>query len=387
MLLAPSRDRIRLLRIRFKTVSDSLFSSLRTAESSVRRWISALPTTTFAILLLSLMLIKTGLNFTPQPEGGVERDTWPAPSGHIGGSSYGFRAIIIYLDLEGFRQLATLGLVLTAVFVGLVIATFRRIFNGDVQKLGLLLVLSSPLVIVSFLNIGRYDIFVFIGAWLIAISQTKQIPTSIAAIGIILMIAGNPEHTAVAAAILLFMSSHPLLRPFRRQALAAFLAATIAVIVTSLWSASIGKDSRFTYWPDYVEASWATFSKALPLVLYSGYGILWGVVLLTLLITTRVQRVWLMIGFIAAPVFATATSLDQTRVFVGVTALPILALTLAWLMELQEASLPRHQVQRALLLGCVISLLLPSIEYTQNQVVRNPYEWFVYLQSVGLQFF
>ena len=325
--------------------------------------------------------------FHTPARGGVERETWPAPSGHIGGSSYGFRAIIIYLDLEGFRQLATLGLVLTAVFVGLVIATFRRIFNGDVQKLGLLLVLSSPLVIVSFLNIGRYDIFVFIGAWLIAISQTKQIPTSIAAIGIILMIAGNPEHTAVAAAILLFMSSHPLLRPFRRQALAAFLAATIAVIVTSLWSASIGKDSRFTYWPDYVEASWATFSKALPLVLYSGYGILWGVVLLTLLITTRVQRVWLMIGFIAAPVFATATSLDQTRVFVGVTALPILALTLAWLMELQEASLPRYQVQRALLLGCVISLLLPSIEYTQNQVVRNPYEWFVYLQSVGLQFF
>jgi len=30
---------------------------------------------------------------------------------------------------------------------------------------------------------------------------------------------------------------------------------------------------------------------------------------------------------------------------------------------------------------------LPSMEYTQNQVVRNPYEWFAYLQSVGLQFF
>lgn len=364
-----------------------VISSLRDAQSSISYRISTLSAWVFAAIVLLITIAKTGLNFTPHPEEGVARDIWPEPTGHGGGNSYGFRALIIYLDLQGYRQLALLGIILTTVFVVLVVVSLFALFKADVRKLGLLLVLSSPIVIICFSYIGRYDILVFIGAWLIAISCTRQIPTSLAALGIVVMISGNPEHALVSAFVLLLASFHPLLRPFRMRALATLITSTVIVTATSMWAGSLGAPTRFTYWPQYLEASWNAFFKATPIVLYSGYGILWSIVIMTIVVASRGQRMWLLLAFIAIPVAIVATTVDQTRVFVGVTALPMLALIIAWLLELQAASLSREQTSRVLLFACAISLLLPSIEYTQSQVVRNPYEWFLYLQSVGLQFF
>lgn len=366
---------------------DSVVAALRVADVRIRGRLSSVPTWVLSISIVGLMVLKTGLNFTPQPEGGIERDIWPAPSGHLGGSSYGMRAVIIYLDLRGFRELAAIGILLTFIFISLIVLSLRRAFQGDLRRIALVLTLSSPLVAIAFSYIGRYDIFVLIGAWLVAISHLGRLPRATTTLGISFMLLGNPEHTAVAGFILLMGSIHPLLRPYKSRAIAAFAAGAVAVVITAFWASLIGASSRLTYWPQYLQASWNNFFPNLPIVLYSGYAILWIVVMLTLAVATRKQRLVLIFALIAIPSAVVATTLDQTRVFVGLVALPISALTISWLQELDKAQLHPKQTSRLLVFTLALALLLPSIEVDQRGLVRGSYEWFAYLQSVGVQWF
>lgn len=332
------------------------------------------------------MALKTGLNFTPLSEGGIEADVWPAPSGHIGGSSYGMRALIIYLNLEGFREISLLGLALTLIFFVIVVSGCLRLFDRNISRLTLLFIIGGPPTIIALSYIGRFDIFVLTGSWLVALSVWRIHTVATASIGILLMLLGNPEHTAVAGFILLLLTVNPLLRLYRRPSAVTFFAGSAVTLMTSLWAASNGAESRITYWSTYLESSWANFFKNIPVVLYSGYAILLIVVVLSLISTSGAQRIIILIALFLIPTFAIATTLDQTRVFVGVSMLPIVALTLAWMNQLQQAGLNLATSERLVLFAAVAVVILPAIEVDQSGAIRSPYAWFSYLQSVGIQF-
>ena len=249
-----------------------------------------------------------------------------------------------------------------------------------------MLILGSPATIVALSYIGRFDILVLTGSWLVAVSVWQRHKAILATLGVVVMLLGNPEHTAVGGFVLLLLTLNPLLRNYRGVAIATFSAGTVVVIGTSLWAASIGIASRLTYWPNYLESSWTSFFKNLPVVIYSGFGVLLIVVLVTLFIASPKQRLIAVIALVFIPAIAVATTLDQTRVFVGVSVLPLLALTLVWMNQLQQATLPKRTIELLVLFGALAVLILPAIEVNQSGAIRSPYAWFAYVQSVGIQF-
>lgn len=369
-----------------RTGASPTLSRLQNQTQALARRLASIPYWLFAIVTVLAMILKTGLNFTPIPEGGIEREVWPAPSGHIGGSSYGMRALVIYLDLEGFREVSLLGLVLTATFLVVIALTVSSLFDRNLSRLALLLILGSPAVVVALSYIGRFDIFVLTGSWLVAVSVWQRHSVTLATSGIILMLLGNPEHTAVGGLVLLSLTFNPVLRNYRGVAITTFLAGAVMVVVTSVWAASVGAASRLTYWPNYLESSWANFFKNLPIVFYSGFGILFVIVLMTLLATSSRQRLVAVVALFVIPAIAVATTLDQTRVFVGVSVLPLTSLTLAWMHQLQEAKFPQITSGRLVLFAALAVLILPAIEVDQSGSIRSPYTWFSYVHSVGIQF-
>lgn len=332
--------------------------------------LSSTPLILFATVTWAVAAVKGGVNFVAPNVSALS--TFPVPEDSLTGTSYGLRTIAWILRIEsglGYQAVAALLVLLTMTIVTLVL---RRNLTGDESKVALMLIAAGSLGTVMLGNIGRPDVFVIAGASLLGIAGARG--ARVAAGGALIMVLGNPEQAALACTGYLMCC---LLLPWRPRLRGAVVAAALsasAAIFVALWARAEGVSSRVDYLDDFLGNSIYHFFHHWPLSLYAAYGALWIVVISAFLrcASTR-DRAVLAVATIAIPGLVTAVTLDQTRVFVGVSSVVAFALVVActpylttWMRRLGLPPLT------ATALAC---LLLPSLEVTYSGTLRLAYEW------------
>ena len=115
-----------------------------------------------------------------------------------------------------------------------------------------------------------------------------------------------------------------------------------------------------------------------PLVVYSGYGLIW-IAIIALLLSSRARDVAIFVSsLVLMPMLITALTVDQTRVWVGVTAL-------ASLITIRALAAKLRGINSSLIVGSaiIIGVFLPSLEVTYLGELRGPFAYMYFMIVQG----
>lgn len=189
---------------------------------------------------------------------------------------------------------------------------------------------------------------------------------SVVVAGAVLASLTHPEQALVAFASLLVLSLAPEFRSYRLRASIGSVAALTATVITSLWLAARGTESRAEFFFEWFIDAAAQFAGNTVLLVYSGWGVWWLLLLLAFGLLGRRGKTVIIISAILIPTAVTATTLDGTRVFVGVASAVGVALYAFLARSLQGSPDMTHAVNehgRALLgISFLAFLILPNLQ-------------------------
>ena len=335
------------------------------------RWLNSIPIWFYTVLVTVTIIVKSGLSFAA-----LNIDTFqnfPYPPDHWSALSYGMRLLVYGTGQKETLTFGVVGFLLTIVVIVLIAYSGWRSVDAVAGRLIILLAIVSPIGMVLFNRLGQNDVFMILGATVIAFFGPKIIPFLV---GLLLMFLGNPEQTIVALVTVLVLSFIPELRAWRRLAIAGILVGISAFIVLSVFARSVGSRTRIEYLPDYLSNSFYAFAANLPLSFYAFFGAFWLVLAGIILHFSRNSRIFLISGLIVIPIFVTMITVDQTRVFVGVTTLSVFILLKTYVPELKKYFDARGFEP---LLGAtfLVVVFLPIIDiWGTSGHARTPYLWF-----------
>lgn len=338
--------------------------------SSWQRRLGRLPMWGFALALICLAVIKGGFTINaliPEP-----LSNYPTPPSTFSSTSYGLRTLAWLLRMDYPGSYVVLGLIITAITLGFIAWAVPRVSQPDDSRIILVLILLGPITLILLNNIGRHDVLMILGGSILGLLGRNWIW---ALVGVMIMVLGNPEQSIVATVLLLSLTSMPQLRAWRAGAGLAVGVSALASITLGLWAHSVGVESRIGFITGLLGNSIYQFFGNFPLSVYAGYGIVWVVVIWVMRQASTSLR-WL-IGFalLAIPFAMTAITLDQTRVFVGLTTASIVAVLVISVPQMRQASIASGFVN-PLFWVFATGLFLPAIEVWSKGYVRVPYAWF-----------
>ena len=274
---------------------------------------------------------------------------------------------------DGDLAFGVVGFVL--VLFSIVFITFlaSRSFEPTVARIFLALVIVGPIGMILINRIGRNDVFVILGAVIFALHGRRFF---LLLIGLMLMLLGNPEQTVVAMSILLLISMMPQLRQWRMKAFAGLAVALVVFAPLWLLARSVGVKSRIEFLQEYLSNSFYAFAANLPLSLYAAFGAVWLILGWLFIKSSMRNRVWLLLALVVVPVMVTMITVDQTRVFIGVTTAAVVVLLKEYLPELVQQVADLNF--RPILAGSfIIVLFLPVIDiWGSSGHASTPYLWF-----------
>jgi hypothetical protein len=357
---------------------------VRLATVRLSRWLSRVPLAAYLLIVIALALFRSGIWFTPVPIEVIEENlrSFPQPFPWSESTSYGLRSLLWIFGVgtaEGSMQLTAIA---TASCIAVCILAVGMRFRGTALRLMLMVVILGPMTTVMLGNIGRNDMLLLTGSVIVACAVPGRQWPWLTVIGAALMVSGNPEQAVAASGALLVASLTSGLARYRKPAVVALGVCTAGFLLLQLRSASAGTDSRLGIFTDNLKASLKLFLSDAPLVTYSGYAALWLLVGYCMVNSSTKDRWLLALAFIAVPLLLTAMTLDQTRVWVGVSSLAILALAGSVARKDGEGN---PSTGSELLVGATFLafIFMPAIEVTFEGIVRMPLEW-VYALGVSL---
>lgn len=342
------------------------------------------------LALIVIAILKTGVvDMSSNPDQIREENTsFPNPSGILTPISYGMRIVNWTLTPETRFDNLLIGIgLLIAAFIALFLIVSRVEDPVERSFLAIVVVLGS-ITTVLLGNLGRNDIFLLLGSVLAATSIPMHrslgggVVTARVCIrfllGVLLMIMGNPEQTVVALILLLALTAAMNFRSVLPYALLGLSVSIVVYFLLASWASSYGAPNRFSLVDNFWSQSVQNFSLNFWLVIYSGFGVAW-VILAYLFLSSRLLDLLILIAtLVAMPIAVTALTVDQTRVWVGITAL-VSVVVVRWVSR-SVASQYRKEIIGSLL---VIALLLPSLEVTYLGEVRSPHDYVYFLITSG----
>jgi MFS family permease len=264
------------------------------------------------------------------------------------------------------------GFVLLVLTIFLITFLAGRKFNEIDARLFILLVVVGPIGLILFNRIGRNDSLMILGALIVVLGGLRFLYLLV---GLLIMLLGNPEQTVVAFGILLILSFIPQLKVWRRRAITGLAIALITFVGLSMLARSVESKSRLEYLPDYLNASFYAFAANLPLSLYAGYAAFWLIAAWIFVQVRGRSRLLLVLALVVAPVSVTIITVDQTRVFVGVTTLAVFVLLKSYIPQMREY-VNSLGFQPVLAGAVLIVLFLPVLDiWGTSGGVSTPYLW------------
>ncbi len=294
----------------------------------------------------------------------------PYPEDRLTGTSYGLRLIAWILRTESVTAYLVISIVLVAITMVVMPWALRRRMSSLDARAAILLVTSGSIGTILLGNIGRTDVLVLLGAALVGILGSRFRWTIS---GILIMLLGNPEQALVSSVIYCICCFTPKLRSRIRPALAGLLVAMAGTAVITVWTQVYGASGRVDYLGQFLGNSFYHFGRSWPLSLYAAYGVLWVVITFAIWTNVRWHRFLLISTGVLIPICVTAITLDQTRVFVGVSAATAFALVTTHVHDIRTQLTRLKLPVLVVTLGAV--LLMPSIEIDYRGTLRPSYEW------------
>ena len=346
---------------------DALVRELR----RIGDWLATLPLVVFVLLATLLAFLRSGFAFAPIFEEVLRENlsSFPRPVGSTEATSYGMRAVFWAFGVDSISQAHEYGLFVTVGCLVALLLVAGAAFRGIGLRLLVLAIVLGPIGTVSFGNIGRSDVLLLTGSIIVALSVHTRWMWWFTIAGALLMVAGNPEQALAAAVILVVLSTTTVMRRLRRPALVLLGLCVIGYAVTTAVSTSSGLLTRTGALQENLRAALELFLRNFPLVLYSGYTVLWVVVVYMLIRTRGWDRLATLVALIGLPLVLTATTLDQTRVWVGVSSLAVIALVG---VVVKDAHLDEDRTKASLILGSagLAFAFMPAVEVTFEGFAR-----------------
>jgi hypothetical protein len=343
----------------------SLARVFSTCETTLER----IPVFAIGLLAAFVAILKSGLAL--QLPYVWSSDSWPEPTSANEPLSYGFRAIGYLLDLKTESAFHVVSLIAVVCAVLLIAWAISSEVSGNAARWAAVLFLSGPWVWVLIGEVGRVDAITLAGAALLGV-KGRSLPWAIA--GTALMLLGNPEQAVVATCALLLISFVPALRAWRRGSLAAVLLAFVTWAALWTWARSLGVSGRGDLLIPNLKDSLELFFQNLPLVLYSGFGMLAIVVVWAIADNSGRARALVIFSALVIPITVTMITLDQSRVLVAIATAPLAVLTIRYAPDIYEAA--RRIVHFPITLLVAATLFLPAIEVVYPGDIRNPWEFY-----------
>jgi hypothetical protein len=238
------------------------------------------------------------------------------------------------------------------------------------KKLVITLFFFSQLQVIVFTEIGKFDLFLIMGATCLILfnSNTAKL------VGALLMTMGNFEQAIAAFFVLTIysLSSDNNLKTKKILMIttsAVFIQFYLLNRAYGKWSFSNG-DSRFNWLVDNGARYFKANISSFPILIFSGYGIIWILVLITILRSSSILNLTLhFISLVIIPFALTMTTFDGTRVWVIITAPLTLHLIRSFSAEKAEIFGSKIFVSIVLLIG----LLTPALNVEVIGSVKKPY--------------
>lgn len=330
----------------------------------------------FALLIAAVAVAKQGVRW---PQIVVWRNSAGLlPEASAEPLSYGFRLIGFLLGFSNSNQYLVVAAVVS-IFAVLAIAyaMTRNLADPTHARVALVLAVSGPIVWSMASNLGRVDALLVLGSALLVASR-KNVLGATAATAV--MVLAHPEQALVAAGCLLALSSGPAFRTFRRSSLVALGCALLGNF--TLWAlaatadAPVRQDQLFSLFG----ASLGRFLTFAPLALYSGLGVVLMISVFAI-ISSHQWKDRLAIGAaLLIPLLVSAITLDQTRVFVGVSTAAVLALIVTVAEPLVHVT--QRLTNSPIAFWLIVTTLLPAVHIAfSGELVaplRELYEWIIY---------
>jgi len=340
-----------------------------TLLARIQHWLERIPLAIFVAIALVVGLVKTGIRINPLP--GADAENFPQISNSWSATQFGMRGLVWLLGPNSSSGFVLVGVAISTVVVLYSAIVLSRQFSTEVSRILILVLIAGPIGGTLYTTIGQNDSLMILGSLVVATSKRR---IGLVALGLVLMVAANPEQAVVAWGVLLIMSFAPVLRSWRWTSAFGFIAAAMSAAVIAALVRGSGSEDKSQFLDDFLLQSLHNFWSNLPLSVYALFGFSWPIVLVLMWYQGSRSRI---VGALALlPAFlATAITIDQTRVLIGVTALA----TLTWLgaslrdIDFDKLSFP---VTNRLSWTFLLSLVLPSIIiYGPSGLPMGPYAW------------
>ena len=305
-------------------------------------------------------------------------ETWPMPDGQYPQLSYGIRTIGFFLGIDTPQAFTNLGFALILITLVVISLLMTRAFKSDRPsgKLVVLITLSGPLTWILAGRIGHPDTFVLLGSAALGLFGHRVV---VGILGGLLLVLGSPEQAVLISLSLLILTLAPSLSPLRKGAVAALATSSISWISLTTWSQTLQRDTRSSIYLELLPLAFERFFVQFPVIAYAGYGLTVLFVLAALLSESWRGGIAILLGAIAVPLLATATTGDQGRVLVCMSTTSIIALGLRFGGSLRTWLEARLRYPFMTLFAIV--LFLPAIDVTGN-IIRTPWSlYYPYIQA------
>jgi hypothetical protein len=281
------------------------------------RAIARMPYTAFCLALLTFTVARNGVTFVQGKGMWLDASmTFPRKPGMIY-ESWGYLLPPHLLGITTLRGWGVYFACLTFAVAAVVVWTGARR-----SRFYVLAFAASAIPTIVLYNVGWYDVITVLGAAIVVASDGLA---GVAA-GALIMSSANPSEAAAAAVALVFVAAAGRWSVLGRKAVTAAAVTSIGFIGVEVWLRAIGSPDRGSVFAVNLHRSIAAFAEATPIAMYAWYGAAWLIVVALIAQGRgRTSRLLTTVGLIAIPGLVSMTTLDGTRVFAAVAALPFLA--------------------------------------------------------------
>lgn len=230
----------------------------------------------------------------------------------------------------------------------------------------LLTVAVSSFPTIVLYNIGWYDTLTILGAAIVAIGRHPVWAVA----GVAVMASANPSEAVAAAVALLLIAIAGRWDELGPRAVAALATSLVIFGGATLWLRSHDVEGRSGEFRANLRFSIESFLQSAPLSVLAWYGGAWiMVVVLIRAVDGRARQLLALAGLVGVPAAVSVMTLDGTRVFAAIAAMPFLVTLVS------DARRSRLAVEwNTILLGAL--LLVPALYIRgDTRSVWMPFSW------------
>jgi len=328
-----------------------------------------------SVALVLIMFLKDGIGFFYVFDPATVSAEFPIPLDGPDASSFGWPLIVWALQLETYRGLWLIPLVIIVVSALLLTPLLARRFDRPTAYAISTVLLLGPIPMSLLSHLGRHDFLVVIGGVALVLSLTRPVLAGVAAL---VMSAGNPEQAMVATVLLLLAVQLTQRRSFVRASLAAAISAGSYWLFASMLLTMSGGSSRIGTLSSVIPDASRIALSNLPVLLWTTYGLSLFAVIVMLLSTPG----WKRLALLAVMIVPVALYFlgDQTRIGIAVATPLMVFATIAVLHNIMPrlSASARQTTLGATALGAVF---IPSIHILYAGGVWEPYTFLVQLTA------